>query len=1007
MEQEIYDLIQTGDEVQAILNKSEQLPSIEQLTQELNGKADVTDLEEEAADRAAGDAAVRNDLTAGTLVPKLSENLENWNDRDDLAVESSFDDVVRTTAGDESINSELGAQIVSLKAVTDFSASALKATGFNLLRNAVTVSGGGYYFLVPKLTFGIYGTANENNGVLFTNSSKQNLTPTVRFKALADGVPTSASDGVAAGYTDSHGHRFYTTPGEGYLIVSGITLESTCAHIAWSRRYDDYVAVNDAGDAGSTIALTAIIAAVHDFGYLLVATRNLESVADSIAFDASKATWTRRVQRVKPSWNTTQTDNGYVHETTIADMKAGGIAECGTLELTVSGNTISYSDNIEEATTDWVKYELATPATGQVNMSNAMTIEDWGLEILTDAIGQAEVTMQYAQGYPDAVANLVNGGYQKRTQELEAQIVGLQKVIAELGAQAEGYVRVSGSSNPALNYKSYKYGEDGGFSRDSVFSIFFPCLIGTKLSGDDAHVGKILYVLDKLGYENGSGQAVDINGVTHAIDGSEGDVMVVNTKQYYRLAGKYVVSGTEYDVFLVSLTPFTWQGYEAEIVEKGGVSPDYTVSHNDSGVTRMHSAYNEDWVGSYSAPAGVVGKFIYSQDAQTGDITETYDADETLLGGSGGCHTTGLALYTGEQQAMNMNPDTTKTVPFANQTAKAVEDWFGLMLAEGGTFDAHKAALMGSGFSSNDPATSAADWEESGNLAKNGIRIYDKDNVAKLYSPAANALNTIGLAGAQDNLFGTIVNSYRNPFKVMEAHRAVSYAVKKGIGELQWFVFEGNKYKYRSVEGFAGPQHGEMTCVVWKMLSSKLGDGCFDPTDKTTSIAGNRIDLLFSVALFHGITTQVSPSWWVSGLVWTEDENGDYRSFYQKDQDMLVVTPDGEIATSSSFNFETAYEQVGPVISKGSGYRKNYLNGVMALPDTDANKAGAGLHTYVCAYNYYSGGNASEGKKLVRGFRRGNSVHIAALSPLCVYAANAPSSAGAYFGFGTCCRVVD
>ena len=79
MEQEIYDLIQTGDEVQAILNKSEQLPSIEQLTQELNEKADVTDLEEEAADRAAGDAAVRNDLTAGTLVPKLSENLENWN----------------------------------------------------------------------------------------------------------------------------------------------------------------------------------------------------------------------------------------------------------------------------------------------------------------------------------------------------------------------------------------------------------------------------------------------------------------------------------------------------------------------------------------------------------------------------------------------------------------------------------------------------------------------------------------------------------------------------------------------------------------------------------------------------------------------------------------------------------------------------------------------------------------------------------------------------------------
>ena len=530
-------------------------------------------------------------------------------------------------------------------------------------------------------------------------------------------------------------------------------------------------------------------------------------------------------------------------------------------------------------------------------------------------------------------------------------------------------------------------------------------------------MGKILHVLKKLGARTATaadtsfteGQAVwdDIYGTPHAIDGSEGDVMITNIDLYYRIKGKFPVQGTEYDVYLVAPTPFTWQGYEAELVTRRGVSPDYCVSHTDTdSVVRMHSVYNPAWDGSYNAPAGVVGKYIYSQDAQTGVITEQYDETATLLGGAGGCSSTGLALYTGEQHAMNHNPDTTKMLPFANQTAASVEDWYALMLAEGGTFAAHKAALMGSGFSSNDPATSAADWEESAAGAKNGIRIYDKEGVPMYYSPSGNAETTIGLTDSADKLFGTIVNSYRTPFKVMEAHRAVSYAVAHGIGELQWFIFEGNKYKYRSVDGFAGPQQGEMTCVVWKMLSTKLGASCFDPTDKTTSIEGHRIDFLFSTALFHGITTQVSPSWWVSGLVFTEDENQAYEAYLQTDPSKLALTPNGEKDVADSWPFEQDYEHAASYAS-GSGYRKNYARQSLFLAPDNANKSGAGLHTYIGAYNYYSGTAAAAGKKAVRGFRRGNLVHNATLSPLCVYAYNAPSSANAIIAFGTCVRIVD
>ena len=951
---------------------------------------------------------VRKGLKSGEI-EVLAQNLQNWSERDDLAIEDTFTDIVRTAAGDQSINSKAGAQLVSIVPVTDFSATALVTTGFNLLRGATAV-GSAWYFLVPALPFGAFGTAEKPNGILFTDAQGNALTPTVRFKPLSQGAPTSASQGSACAYTDSHGMRFYTTTEPGYIIVSDINRANTCAHIGWSRRYDEYIAVDNVNDAGGSVAITDIIAACHDFGLLLTASRHGDTIADSIDFTADAATWNRRVQRTKPTWTTTANESegaisSYTHTTTIADMKAGGIAECGELQLEVNANTISYTDQSSEATTEFVKYELATVATGIVAVDAAVTIEDWGLELLTGATGQAEVTMQYAQGYPDAVANLVNGGYQRRTEELEAQIEALKQVVEGIGADAEGFVRVSGSSNPALNYAHYSYGQPGGFSRDSVFNLLYPCLVGTPLTGSGTE-GKILHVLNKLGITITEGVTKwrDLDGALHAIDGSEGDVMIANIEQYYRIMGRHTVNGVEYDVFLVARNPFTWQGIESELVERGGVSPDYCVSHQDAdGVARMHSVFNPAWNGSYSAPTGVSGAYIFSQDAN-GAISETYDADATLLGGAGGLHTTDIDLPTGEQRAMNNNADTGKTYPWMNATASSVENWYSLMLAEGGTFDAHKDALMGSGFSGNDGATNASDWEESASSAKNGVRFEDKDGTVRRYALSTNAKAWSG--NSSDLYLGQLVNSWRNPWHVMEAHRALCYAIANGIGELQWFVMDGVKYKWRSIDGFAGPAQGEMTAVVWKQISGKMTSRFVDPADKETSLEGHRIDFLFSTALYHGITTQVSPSWWTSGLIFTEDENGNYEAYIEKDQAKLLKSVSGDKDLADSWAFESAYKHIG-FYSNGNGYRKNYHPSALMMPDTDANKTGAGLHTYVGAHNWFVGQAAPAGKKSVRGFRRGYNANVTNLSPLTMYAGYSPSNRHANIGFGTCCRIAD
>ena len=389
-------------------------------------------------------------LVEGTTPSKLADNLTSWDERGETPSDEEWSDVIRTTGGDMSIDSSRGAKLLSIVPLQPFYADTLKATGFNLLHGAVAV-GSGYYFEVPALTYGLINTAEQNNGLLFTArngdnlkpvvyfSEGNNLRPTVYFKPLSQGVPAHANDGEVCAYTDAGGYRFYTCNEPGYIIVSNITLEDTCAHIAWSRRYNEFIAPDAQSDAGASIDLATLIHTVHGYDLLLRAARGEEIVYDEIRFVSGNANWYRRVDRVQPEWTTT--DNGdetYTHTATIAQMKQNGVAQCGQLALTVNGTTVSYTDSSAEATTDYVLYQLATAANGTVEMSNDYAVEDWGLEILTDVTGTADITTQYYQALPDAVAALLTKVPALRTaltQEAETRVQNEKQIRLDLEAE--------------------------------------------------------------------------------------------------------------------------------------------------------------------------------------------------------------------------------------------------------------------------------------------------------------------------------------------------------------------------------------------------------------------------------------------------------------------------------------------------------------------------------------------------------------------------------------------
>ncbi|MCR5333375.1 MAG: hypothetical protein K6E45_00435 [Bacteroidaceae bacterium] len=354
-------------------------------------------------------------LESGEVVPLLADNLASWAGSTQNA-NYTQEAVVETTGGDLSIDSSVPATLVLIAAKTDFAATKLIATGFNLLRRATAV-GDGWYFMVPALPFGTINTASQPNGVLFTNSQGENLRPTVYFKPLASGVPTSVTDGAACAYTDAStggkNYRFFTTSQAGYIIVSGIDRAATCAHIGWSKRYDDYIAVSDASDAGSEVDIAAGIHALHSFDKMLT----VGNVADRIERTGdNQITWHRLADHVQPTWTNTPVESegeptgDYIHTATISGMKAGGAAAFETLGITliVDGTTISFTDQNATVESDYVKYELATEATGTAAVSSSFAVEDWGLIIIQGAVGSAYINIAYAQGIPDSVRQMLS-----------------------------------------------------------------------------------------------------------------------------------------------------------------------------------------------------------------------------------------------------------------------------------------------------------------------------------------------------------------------------------------------------------------------------------------------------------------------------------------------------------------------------------------------------------------------------------------------------------------------
>lgn len=452
-------------------------------------------------------------IEGGSIIAGLAETLESWAD-DELSVEDSFTGPIRTTGGDTPILTEAGGKLVGIEPNGgDYTLAGIRTSGYNLLRlvsegGIASAVGDGFYFPVPKLTFGTFGTAQENNGVLFTNSDHENVTPTVYFKPLADGVPASATDGTACSYHDEQGLRFYTTSGPGYLIVSGITRTDVCAHIAWEDWYDKYVPTSDEGDGGSFIDLSGLISS-SPLRFIS------EAVKDLITVAGATATISRRVgvtTVAAADWTTEEnpSEQGgtstYTHSATISGIKSGGSA-CMTdgTPLDVNGTVVSFTDNnasVSEAV--GVKYELASPTSSSISDiygsgNDTYKLDDCGLEIVEGASGAGIITALYGQNIPDKLGEIARREMDEtieRITDLEADKADLEAEVARLSAidpdMKYGQPRILwGAGTPAESVvpSNWKQLADGGNNWMGKPAFVGQVYINTSVSSGGMYIG--------------------------------------------------------------------------------------------------------------------------------------------------------------------------------------------------------------------------------------------------------------------------------------------------------------------------------------------------------------------------------------------------------------------------------------------------------------------------------------------------------------------------------------
>lgn len=499
---------------------------------------------------------------------------------------------------------------------------------------------------------------------------------------------------------------------------------------------------------------------------------------------------------------------------------------------------------------------------------------------------------------------------------------------------------------------------------------------------------------------------LDENGEEVKIDGTDGDVMLINRNANVINATK-IIDGREMNCLAIGKTAAKWYGVESKKMPAFGMTPCETVNAKIEGDTRSqaHCVYNTTLNGIYITTDTAVLKASY------------------INRGAG--HASNASAVSSIQNAQNKNTDPLIARPYMGWHHGTYEALLTTMFAEIGSVDHTDVNMFGSGVTAqnisasqfNDDAISGVSgWKiiaatgetYYGHYLKNLIYVASKD----WYMPLAHGLST----------------SLYNPVQLLEGQRILDAIAKAGLidkigNKANIFYYDENgnavcvsdgsvnldtgegmemlKFYFvvRNVPHCEGMKDGVMTAVVNRYVKTEIADGCTS-LDFKVSFDGAIAILKVSIPVYRGFTLPYVGQFRQMSYAYYTIHNIDGAKHvdYRCTESMEDVQP---LTVFDQNAYQCAYGTKPPMLV-GLNKKKNYgvtnmLESYIKSSDYNMsqfcyNTVGSSLHTHECAYLWLDpSNNGGVGTSQVRGSVVGcfaKSSYVSARSAYYRYVAN-------------------
>lgn len=457
---------------------------------------------------------------------------------------------------------------------------------------------------------------------------------------------------------------------------------------------------------------------------------------------------------------------------------------------------------------------------------------------------------------------------------------------------------------------------------------------------------------------------LDENGEEVKIDGTDGDVMLINRNANVINATK-VIDGREMNCLAIGKTTAKWYGVESKKMPAFGMTPCETVNAKLEGDARSqaHCIYNTTVNGMYGA-------------ADTSVLKASY-----INKGAG--HATNIFAVSSIQNAQNKNTDPLTARPYMGWHHGTYEALLTTMFAEIGSVDHTNVKIFGTGVTvsafnadlyNDDAISGASGWKI---IAATGETYYNHYTSLQAYVASKN--KNIQLASG-------LSTALYNPVQLLEGQRILDAIAKAGLvdkigSKANIFYYDENgnavcasdgsvnldtgegmevlKFYFvvRDVPRCEGMKDGVMTAVVNRYVKTELADGC-QSTDKKVSFDGAIAIFKASIPVYRGFTLPYIGQFRQMSYAYYTIHNIDGATHvdYRCTESMEDVQP---LTVFNQNAYQCAYGSTPPMLvglNKKKDYgvtdmRENYVKSSdYSMSQFCYKTVGSSLHSHECAY---------------------------------------------------------